>query len=132
MEFNWFQYCDVSVLMLFHCSFNRGIEIEEGRGRPLQLISLEFFEDSWMTTSFVLQELVFADDKISSQQFSSWNYYVWYVLSSCQTFFCITLHYIKKIVYSGLSHNLQVILLMSKSEHMLNLTTSSCENCNYI
>ena len=35
-----------SVLMLFHCSFNKGIEIEEGRGRPLQLISLEFFEDS--------------------------------------------------------------------------------------
>ena len=48
-EFNWCQYFDTSVLM----QFNMGIEIGDGRGRPLQLISLEFFEHFWMTNSHV-------------------------------------------------------------------------------
>ena len=47
-KINLFQDFDVSVLMPFHCSFNIGIENGNGRGRPLQLISLQFFESSWM------------------------------------------------------------------------------------
>ena len=43
LEFNGFQYFHVSVLMLFHCSFNIGNEIGDGRGKPLQLISVKIF-----------------------------------------------------------------------------------------
>ena len=39
----WFQYFDASVLMQFHCSFSIEIEIGDGRGMSLQLISGEFF-----------------------------------------------------------------------------------------
>ena len=48
-QFNPFQHFYISVLMPFHYSFNRGIEIGDGRGRSLQLVSVEFLEQSWMT-----------------------------------------------------------------------------------
>ena len=42
-EFGWFRCFGISVLMPFHCSFNVETEIGDGRGRLLQLISMEFF-----------------------------------------------------------------------------------------
>ena len=51
-------------------------EIGDGRGRPLQLISMVFFEHFWMTNSHVfLRELIFMIERASSQQFSFRNYF---------------------------------------------------------
>ena len=36
-----------------------GIEIKDGRGRLLQLISMEFFKHFWMTNSHALREIIF-------------------------------------------------------------------------
>ena len=51
-EFNWFQYFQVSVLIQFNFSFNIGLEIADDRGGPLQLVFVDFFKYSWMTTRF--------------------------------------------------------------------------------
>ena len=63
--------------MPFHCSFNVGIEIRDGRGRPLWNFFLwNFFEYSWLANSHVLlRELIFAVDKMSKQRFSFRNYF---------------------------------------------------------
>ena len=71
---------DFSILMFqFKCrslQFNTGVEIGEGWGRSLQLISMEFF---WTFLDdyrhIFLRELMFVIERASSQQFNFQNYF---------------------------------------------------------